>query len=257
MEKEKLESLLIDYIDGKLSDREKSEIEQLMNHDADVQKLHQQLTEVLEAIRSSAEWRPGDSMKARFEDALNQEIRKKGINKTFFFQPAFYRVAAGIALLISGVGIGFWIHKNQQREEEFQALRKELNDTKQMMMSMLDNRQSASQRMMGATVAFKMERADDQIVMALAKTLNEDPNTNVRLAALEALGKFHQEKHVRNLLIESLATQKDPMVQIALIRLMVDMKAKDAVNALKRITNDVEALPAVKDEAHVGILRLS
>ena len=129
--------------------------------------------------------------------------------------------------------------------------------TKQMMMAMLDNTQSASQRMMGATVAFKMEKADDQIVRALTKTMNEDPNTNVRLVALEALGKFHQQDYVRKALIASLATQKDPIVQIALIRLMVQIKEKEVMKELQRITNDEEVLPAVKDEAHAGILKLS
>ena len=111
--------------------------------------------------------------------------------------------------------------------------------------------------MMGATVAFKMEKADDQIVRALTKTMNEDPNTNVRLVAMEALGKFHQQDYVRKALIASLAIQKDPVVQIALIRLMVEIKEKEAMKELQRITNDEEVLPAVKDEAHAGILKLS
>ena len=102
-----------------------------------------------------------------------------------------------------------------------------------------------------------MEKADDQIVLALTKTMNEDPNTNVRLVALEALGKFHQQDYIRKALIASLATQKDPIVQIALIRLMVQIKEKEAMKELQRITNDEESLPAVKDEAHAGILKLS
>ncbi|HEY8934956.1 MAG TPA: HEAT repeat domain-containing protein, partial [Cyclobacteriaceae bacterium] len=80
---------------------------------------------------------------------------------------------------------------------------------------------------------------------------------NVRLAALDALGKFHQQESVRKALIASLSIQKDPVVQISLIRLMVEMKEKGIVTQLQKITTDSETLPAVKDEAQAGLLRLS
>ncbi len=261
MEPDKLEGLLIDYIDGKLStaDRQQMELELAQNHEAN--RLYVQLREILDAISKSDEWEPGKKLRENFEKTLRAEIaaaRNAGSgNKQVFFQPVFFRAAAAVALVMVGIAIGFWINKNQQREEDLLALKKEVEATKLIMMSMLDNRQSASQRMMGATVAFKMEKADDQIVQALTKTMNEDPNTNVRLAALEALGKFHQQEHVRKALIASLATQKDPVIQIALIRLMVEMKEKQAVKELLRISTDDEVIPAVKDEAHAGILKLS
>jgi len=94
-------------------------------------------------------------------------------------------------------------------------------------------------------------------VNALAKRMNEDPNTNVRLAALDALSKFHTEPQVRKVLLDALSTQKDPMVQIALIQLMVQMKEKSVVNDLKKIVEDSESMKAVKDEAYSGILILS
>ena len=260
MEPNKLEGLLIDYIDGKLSGAEREEVVQEMAANPESKRLYEQLREVLDAIKSADEWEPGKRLQQNFEKTLREEMaaaRKAGTGKQVFFQPVFFRAAAAVALLMAGIAIGFWINKNQQREEDLQALRKEVEVTKRLMMSMLDNQQSASQRMLGATVAFKMEKADDQIVQALTKTMNEDPNTNVRLAALEALGKFHQQEHVRKALIASLATQKDPIIQIALIRLMVEMKEKEAVKELLRISTDDEVIPAVKDEAHAGILKLS
>jgi HEAT repeat protein len=125
------------------------------------------------------------------------------------------------------------------------------------MIAMLENQQSASQRVMGATVAYEMKSADDEIVNALVKSMNDDPNTNVRLTALEALGKFYLQGQVRSQLVKSLATQKDPIVQIALIRLLVQMKEKEVVNQLEKITHDGTVIKAVKDEAHSGILKLS
>jgi HEAT repeat protein len=132
-----------------------------------------------------------------------------------------------------------------------------METTKAMMMSLMDNKQSASQRLQGVNVALTIVTADDEVVKALAKRMNEDPNTNVRLAALDALGKFHEDPMVRRVLINALSNQKDPVVQIALIQLLVKMKEKGVVNDLKRIVDDEGAMEAVKDEAYAGMLELS
>jgi HEAT repeat protein len=127
----------------------------------------------------------------------------------------------------------------------------------QQMMAMLQNGQSASQRIQGVNVALSMNKADDEIVSALVKTMNEDPNSNVRLAALDALSKFSDDAAVRKALVTSLPKQKDPVVQISLIQLLVKMKEKGVVNDLRKIVDDEKTMQAVKDEAYSGILRLS
>jgi len=262
MEKEKLEGLLIDYIDGRLSEAERHAVEQELTRDENAYKLYEQLKEVIGAMENSARIEPSGKLRKGFDDILQQEISQanseKGKGRIVFFQPAFYRVAAALALVVIGGGVGFWISKQQQQTQELEAMRKEMDATKNMLMAMLDNQQSASQRVLGATVAYEeVLKADDQIVAALVQAMNEDQNTNVRIAALEALGKFRSQPEVRKALIASLKTQKDPLVQIALIRLMVEMKEQSVTKELERISTDEEALPAVKDEAQAGIMRLS
>lgn len=257
MEKEKLETLIIDYIDGKLNPEERATLEkELAGNEASYQ-LYEQLREVLKAIDASEKLEPGTRVRASFEKFLQEEIAKSKPAKVLRLQPVFYRIAATIALVLSGVAIGIWITKNNQREEELLALKKEVETTKQIMLLMLDNQQSASQRIQGVNVAMKIEKADDQVVNALVKAMNEDGNTNVRLAALEALSKFQLEPFVRTSLIRSLATQKDPVVQIALIQLLVRMKEKGVINDLQNIIEDTQTIQAVKDEAYSGILKLS
>jgi HEAT repeat protein len=166
-----------------------------------------------------------------------------------------------VALLVIGGGIGFFISKqNDKRLEEIAQQMKEnqlLMEQTREMMAMMTNDQSASQRIQGVNVAMQLEKPADEIVKALVKTMNEDPSSNVRLAALDALSKFIAEEGVRKELIGSLSKQKDPVVQIALIQLMVKMKEKGVVNDLKRIVDDAKTMQAVKDEAYSGILRLS
>jgi hypothetical protein len=62
---------------------------------------------------------------------------------------------------------------------------------------------------------------------------------------------------VKRELIQSLATQKDPSVQIALIQLLVQIKAQSIMPQLKDIIEDEQSIKAVRDEAHTALLKLS
>jgi hypothetical protein len=247
MEKEKLETLLIDYIDGRLTEGERREIEQQLKINLETFQMYEQLKEVIHAMQESSKIEPSLRLRRGFEHMLREEESQFKRGKVVFFRPSFYRVAAAIVFVVLGGSVALLLVNQNRQAKELAAVLK-----------MLDNQNSASQRVLGATVAYNdIEKANDEIVNALVHAMNKDPNTNVRLAALEALSKFHSQPHVRQALVASLGTQKDPVVQIALIRLMVDMKEKDITKELERISTDEGTLQAVKDEAQAGILRLS
>lgn len=257
MEKEKLESLLIDYLDNILSKEAKEKVDGMLAENEEARKLLQELKVITGALDNSQPLQPSASMHRRFEESLANEVVLESKSKQIFMIPTMYRVAATVGLILVSVGIAYWINKNRQQADELSQLKTEMEATKKMLMAMLDNKQSASQRVQGATIAYTIGKADDEVVNALAKALNEDKNTNVRLAALEALAKFYQEENVRQLLIKSLSIQNDEVVQIALIQVLVQMKEKGIVKELEKITRDTEVLKAVKDEAFTGILKLS
>ena len=258
MEREELETLLIDFIDGKLNAADRQVVEQKLVDDEAAYKLYEELREVIHALDNTPKLAAPPSLKDKFDRMLQAELAAaKPDRKTIFFTPAFYRVAAAVALLVLGGGVGFWISTYQRQQDEIAKLKEEMRRTKETMMSMIGNDQSASQRLQGVNVALTIGRADDEVVRALVRTMNEDPNTNVRLAALDALSKFYEDPAVRKALIKSLEKQKDPIVQIALIQLLVRMKEKGVMNDLKRIVDDNEVLKPVKDEAYTGIMKLS
>src|SRR5688572_19262259 len=174
MEKEKLESLLIDYIDGTLSESNVHIVEKELRENPEAPKLYAQLKEVLGTIDRSAKLHPSPSLKTSFDKLLKEEITAAK-PKVVFFSPVFYRVAAAIALVIMGGGLGFWISKYQDQQHEIAVLKKQMEDTKLMMMSMMDNEHSASQRIQGVNVALTITKADDEVVDALVKAMNEDP----------------------------------------------------------------------------------
>ena len=264
MEKEKLESLLIDYIDNRLNAVDRRTIEQELLSNADAQKIYEELKEVIFLMETSTSLKPTSSLKKKFDKDLTDAIHHVERSKTIFFSPAYYRAAAAVALMVISGALGFWISKNNAQQErlvqierEMELTRRQLAETKQLMLGMLENDQSASQRIKGVNVAMELPRADEQVVNVLFKTMRSDPSTNVRLAALEALYKFRRDQSVRNGLINALAEQTDPMVQIRLIQLMVEMEEKAVVDELHKIVDDAGAMKAVKDEAYSGILKLS
>jgi hypothetical protein len=127
---------------------------------------------------------------------------------------------------------------------------------KNALMAKLNDMESPGERITAAGEAYALKNSDKDIVDALVKTLNSDPNTNVRMAALDALGRFHREPYVKKQLVASLKTQKDPIVQIELIQLLTKMKQKGILDELEKIVNDGNTMKAVKDHAYIGILTL-
>ena len=257
MEKDKLESLLIDYIDDHLDDDNRKVVEEILSDNKDAQKLYEQLKIVMQTMNSVGELQPSGKVSNKFDSLLQSEIDQQNKARVISIVPWYYRVAAAVALIVIGGGIGYWISHEQNSQHDLAAMKRELEMTKQLVMSRLSNDQSASQRILGVQTAYEVEETDYEIVDALIKVMNEDRNSNVRLSAIEALSKFRDEDKVRAALIASLSTQTDPGVQIALIQLMVQMKEKGVVKSLQQMIEDDKVLPAVKDEAYAGIFKLT
>ena len=251
---------MIEYVDGTLDETDCKLVEQVMASNLEIAKLHEQTRELLHMMNHVPLAEPSVKLKKNFEQSLQQEIAKQnGGRVVVFSMPKLYRIAAGIALLTTLSVAAYWVNKGIQQEREIAKIKEEMKQTKALMMTMLQNQGSAGQRLEGVSVSLKMklEQADDEIVNVLVRTLETDRNTNVRLASLEALARLHEQPHVRTKLVRALSKQTDPSVQIALIRLLVEMKEKESLKELQRISTDELMLPAVQDEAHAGILKLS
>ena len=113
------------------------------------------------------------------------------------------RIAAGFLILMAITGIGYWLNKTNEQQNQIARLQEQMDSTKNVMMAMIVNSQSASQRMQGVAVSYQIKKADDEIVKALFDAMYNDPSTNVRLAALEALAKFSDQPNVKDGLIKS------------------------------------------------------
>jgi hypothetical protein len=263
MERERLEGLLIDFIDGRLTESERKEVKELLSNDPDVMVLYEQLKQVTTAMDRSSELNPSNKLYSGFQQMLKEEASRETAPKQrqVFFTPAVLRAAAAVLLVMVGATIGYYVNQYNVQQDRLAKIEEENRLLKENMLAQMGDQSSASQRMKGVNVALtyseKERDLDADLVNTLVKMLNEDKNTNVRLAALDALSQFPQEPTIRTALVNSLSKQDDPIVQIALIQLMVKLKEKGVLKDLNKIIENDNTMKAVRDEAYSGILKLS
>ncbi len=138
----------------------------------------------------------------------------------------------------------------KQLQEQVQTLRQSLA------LSLLD-RQSASARLEGASFGGQVDHPDRDLLSALVTTLQHDPNTNVRLAALDALENFSSQPPVRQAMINALGEQDSPLVQIALIDALVHIREPQAAREFRKLSTEADANAAVRQRAQWALHTLS
>ncbi|RYD80502.1 MAG: HEAT repeat domain-containing protein [Sphingobacteriales bacterium] len=132
---------------------------------------------------------------------------------------------------------------------------KPLFSAKEDIFEKLSDSSSSSIRLAAILDIEKSGQISNDVIDRLAKTLNHDENSNVRLAALSVLEKYSFDTHVSSLLVRSLNTQNDPMVQLGLVTILGKMKDLNINDKLYALANDPNTFDAVKDEAYSILLK--
>lgn len=140
---------------------------------------------------------------------------------------------------------------------EIADLRQQMQETKQLLMFSLLKKDSPSERIKAVNYALDFDRADAQVIDVLIKTLNEDANTNVRLAAIEALSRFNQSQTVREALVRTLNRQSDPILQLLVIESLVSMREKRALPQLQTLLENAQTNLIVKEKIQESISLLT
>src|ERR1035437_2116202 len=116
--------------------------------------------------------------------------------------------------------------------------------------------QSPSSRLRGVTYSYQMARPDAQVEQALLYAVNHDSNVNVRLSAVDALEKYTASPRIRRALADAVPVQDSPLVQIALMDLLVQLNDKEAAPALRQLAQDAQADNQVRQYAAWAIQRM-
>lgn len=258
---EEMKSLMIDHIEGKLDGELKEYIDKQIQKDEVIKKEYDQLKETMNLFDHVSELDHPIELRSEFLleiEKVKQEAASEGTpkqkSKTIQIEVNWlYRAAAAVALIVVGVFIGRGF--NNDSTQEIASLRKEMEETKALVIMNMENETSASSRIQGVLASNNIN-ADADLLNALIKRMNDDENVNVRIAAVEALGNYANDEQVRGALLEALANQDKPLVQIRLIHLMVELDEKRAIKPLENITGDDNMLNTVQDEAQMGLFKL-
>lgn len=260
---ESFRALLPEYWSAAISVKQNKDVEQHLASCPDCRTESDYLQRVwttLELIPAEA---PSPALRARFYESLDAYRRgaQESINE--FTTPApsptqkalvwwtrpLFQFAAAAAMLAVGVFVGrtFEFRKDTSQLGE---LRGEVDHMRQLVALSLMQQQSATDRLQGVNWAYRVEKSDTEVVSALLKTVREDASVNVRLAAVDALRTFAKSSPlVRKALIQLLAKQDDPMVEIALIDLLVELREHAALGPVKALSQDPKQASEVRERA--------
>jgi hypothetical protein len=214
----------------------------------DLNKLDQQIQRQSPPVTSL-------KMDDRFYQMLADEKRKSARAFSFSFPQWSWlapRVAFALVLVATGFLGGYWLQKPTEKTE-VAALTQQVTELKEMMMLSLLEKESASERLKAVSLTSDMGQVSQKVTNALFQTLNNDPNVNVRLAALDALRGYAKDGKVREELVRSIGHQDSPLVQVALAELMVALQEKKSVNELEKIMKNDRTPVEVKNKIKESI----
>ena len=261
---------LPDYWTGSLDETARSQMHGHLAGCATCRAEAETLGAIWKKLGAIPEERPGRALRARFEatlEAYMQGLRQaergpstrekldKWLEGWWPRQPAF-QFGFAMAFLAIGLLVGYSLTQNSGGGGEVSRLREEVTHTRELVALSLLQQQSASERLKGVDWSNRMVQPDPKVLSALLHTVNYDQNVNVRLAALDALHQSTSNDMVRRGLVEALDRQTSPMVQIALIDVLVDIRDQQASSALKDLAQEAGLNPEVRERAQWALERL-
>ena len=228
---------------------------------------------VWRALDAMPEPEPSPQLRARFLETLRayeegfQEAQRKQTYSAprpswwaaiLPARPAWGAAFAAATLLVGVMG-GRYLLAPKAAETgngEVAALRGQVESLRQLVALSLLQEQSASARLRGVNYSNQISHPDRDVHQALLHAVNHDSNVNVRLSAVDALAKFAASPEVRRALIDSVPVQDSPLVQVALIDLLTQIEARDAVPALRKLAAQPDANESVKVRAAAAAEKL-
>jgi hypothetical protein len=246
MDKNKLEELITEYLNKDGSPQQKEELKAILKQNGyDLNELSE-LETIYNQLDDLQVPEPSEEMDDHFYTMLEktkQEVQKKEQrtkNLAVFFQSFFPKkylpqIAYSLLLLLIGWTAGSFITPKSKYESQLITMTSEMKQMRQMMMLTLIEQPSASERIKAVNLTNEFDDVNDTIIDAMFKTLNNDPNENVRLVTVEALFEFANNPKVRQGLIQSINKQSSPLVQLALADIMITLQEKNSVEEFNKL----------------------
>jgi hypothetical protein len=260
--------LLPDYLQGVLPAQQSAEIAQ---HLAQCSACSADVT-MWNKLAMLPQEQPSPALRARFDGMLasyqegrwekqhlhSERNKFQGVEGVVHWvRTPSLSVAWAAVLLVGAFFAGRYLDRDTTHEQQIAGLHQELQSMRQLVVLSMLQQQSASERLQAVSYSLRQPGADPKVLDALLHTLRYDNNVDVRLAALDALGRYGGRPDVRKGLVDSLDRQQSPLVQVALIDVLVDLHDENAIEPLKRFQQDPKLDPSVRKHAGWGVQQLS
>jgi HEAT repeats/Putative zinc-finger len=216
----------------------------------------------LETVKAGMEAAPDAGAKVRFQEMLAAyqagmaavlPAMPPVVNRTrvaWFPARPVWQFAMAAGLLLGGILVGRYLPQAAAGgNPEMAQLRGQVENLHQLVALSMLQQQSPSARMRGVTYSEKIAQPDQQVLDALLQAVNHDSNVNVRLSAVDALQKFADSPDVARAMVESIPGQESPLVQIALVDMLVQLNARGVAPALARVSKDMQLDEMVRQRA--------
>jgi len=257
---EEYKERLADWHMGRLEAAAAEDMERHLNNCADCRETLAATAFVLDSINNLQDPEPSVQVKADFRMMLDnfKAKEKKSVFRdricSRLLQPRL-PLAYGL-LILFGIGGAYLLGRSSKQELEGQELHAGVQEQKQtMLLAMLDN-PLASERIKAVSYTNDLRKVTDKVIDALFTTLNNDPNVNVRLSALEALSALGNHPAVRTGLIKSIPTQDSPVIQLAIADVMLNLQEKDSVGSFRELLKQKGLDDEVKKKVKETITKL-
>ncbi len=155
-------------------------------------------------------------------------------------QAAWVAGALAVGVVIGAAASGFGAGS------EIEALRTELASVSESVSLSLLTHSAASERIRGVGLTTRAD-GDERIVEGLLSLVESDPNTNVRLAAIEALALRIRQPGVKPRLLKTLPGQQSPLLQMTLLDVLLPEDEQQVFEAAGSLLEDEALDEAVRE----------
>jgi len=197
---------------------------------------------------------PSVALRTRFDAALAEEMRREARRVVSIesrrrsprrLDASWLRIAAVAATLLVGILVGSELSE-RRASREMAALRQEMRSLHETVTVALLADRSSSERLKGIAYGREVSTGDDRVAAALFEAMLNDPDVNVRLAALDALRPRAARADDLPRLVSAVARQDSPLVQLSLIDLLLESGGAAAEHDLARLLDNPNLDPVVR-----------
>ena len=262
MDTNKVKELMLDYLSGEMPLDKKPAFEEMIAKNPVYQEELEELSNTWEHLRPIETPASSEKMDEKFYEMLSIHSKKAAKQNPFslnsivdpiitLFSQNNKQWLYRFAILIIGLGIGYTI--NFKGSTNTQLAQQDAQEVRESLVLTLLEQPSASKRLQAFNETNKFEKVTSIVVEALLKTLNNDSNVNVRLAAIESLIQFANNPLVREGLVKSIIHQDSPIVQVTIAKVMVALQEDGSAEEIKKLLEKDDLNSSVREELEKSV----